>query len=221
MISKLIFIFLLYISLIILISGEAPPEPPVILPHRLPKKAYAKQGTDSSIKIIRPTFFIYIRDRSFSADSGFRDEILRMVHIINDARSEEYLYDSEHLDPWVENIVIIEEDNHWVVAFPERGNGLTAREAEGVYYLPMFMARSPRLYYLSKNKLELIEKPEGSLEPLMLSGAPEISTNYPDDNVDSFMTLDEVMRRNHEIWLKETGQLEGDNPESGIETGEK
>ena len=218
--SKLTFIPLLYFIFISPINSEAPPEPPVMLPHRFPE-AYAKQGTDSSIKIIRPTFFIYIREPAFSADSVSPDEILRMVQIVNNARSEEYLYDSEHLDPWVENIVIIEEDNHWVVAFPERGNGLTAREAEGVYYLPMFNARSPRLYYLSKSQLELIEKPEGSLRPLMLSMPIEISTNYPDDNVDSFMTLDEVMRRNHEIWLKETGQLEGDNPESGIETGEK
>ncbi len=121
-------------------------------------------------------------------------------------------------------IVIIEEDNHWVVSFHSRGNGLIVRQAEGVYSFPMFRNRSPRPYYLSKNQLELIEKPEGSIErtsQLTIYNGLEVSTNYPDDNVDSFMAMDEAMRRNHEIWLKETGQLEGDNPKAPIDNDGK
>ena len=201
MISKLIYILLLYLSFTALIGGRTSPEPPVMLPrHSL--GPYTKKGADSSIKIIRPTFFLYFRDRSTLRGKEFREIILRMVQVVNEARSKEYLYDSKHLDPWVESIVIIEEDNHWVVAFHFRGNGLIVRQAEGFYTFPVFLHRSPGLYYLSKNELELIEKPEGSLERtsrLTVTNGIEVSTNYPDDNVDSFMTIEEAMRRNREI----------------------
>ena len=174
-------------------SQPAPPEE--LFPQGLPKP-YTKLGMDSSFKILRPSIFVFLRSSSLWKSDKFNSTVEKLINTVNTNRAEEFMYDKEIIDPWTENIVIIEEDSYWVVTFHLRGNGLAFRYTEDIY-VNYESARPERVYYISKSEFVLIDQPEDAITrapAITVRQGIRLKTDYPDENVDSFVSAEKVQK---------------------------
>ena len=99
---------------------------------------------------IRPSVFLILKD---PAPSTTRPDINSLVQVIH--ASARYLWKSSEpaIPEFVENIVLIEGDTEWLVAFFEKGNGRVAVTINGVVHIDHIVHLNPGLIRVSKATL--------------------------------------------------------------------
>lgn len=151
---------------------------------------YEIEGMDNSFKIVRPTVFFYFRDPELLAKRDTGRLMKRIVKLVNERRSVEFGYSPSAIDPWTENIAIMEEKMYWTVVFQLRGNGYVWRWENG-RYAGYSGYRPHRIYYVSKDGKEVLSNvPDGAIVRVPDYGPVAdllLETSYPDEDVGSFI----------------------------------
>lgn len=140
--------------------------------------SYADDTGGMRLEVVRPSVFIIIRDIESVRDSI--DSINDFVPIIQSAVRK--LSNSERaiMPKSVENIVLIEENTSWLVAFFQKGNGRIAIMIDNKVHSDGVVRLNPKVIKISKGTLVAEECKNAIALPWPMSVPLKLETKYDD-----------------------------------------
>jgi len=107
-------------------------------------------ATPPDWRSIRPSVFLVLKSSSLSAAHTSFDNLVQVMHVSTKCLSGR---EKPAIPEFVEDIVLIEEDAEWLVAFFPRGNGRIAATIKGVVHTDSVTRLNPEVIKVSKTTL--------------------------------------------------------------------
>ena len=133
----------------------------------------ATQLSASDYQSVRPTIFLVaLTDSTMGPDA-----VIKAIQI---AAMHTYKTKVPQLPNGIENILVYEEDEHWIIAFFQRGNGRVAKDEDGIIYNRVITSVNPCIIKIAKKDFSSEKCDNRVAIPWPMSKSPQILVDYSD-----------------------------------------
>ena len=180
-------------------SQPARPVRPTVLLIILNPKASGQtrvEPSQSSLAKRFPLFGAYIMQESNSKDDGKarHDEIIKTIQVaIKSINATEDKIPK--LPGEIENILIYEEREYWIVAFFQAGNGRMAYKKDGVIHYRENFSLNPDVVKVNKSDYTVSKSPEQTAVLWPMSKSLGLLVNYNDATDAEIKEYEEILKR--------------------------